>query len=152
MRFKSIFCWMTCLGLAALIPVFQGCGKNVNPATPASSSGGSTPSYSFVNFFGNGVMSQPVGLAVSGDIAWVSNTGGGTALEAWGLLGVLKKTITAYSSFTVTSPRQVGVGADGSVYLVDSGNYQVAEFTPTGTWVNTFGKAELGTDVPEGVA
>jgi sugar lactone lactonase YvrE len=152
MSFKNTFPWVACLGLAALIPFFQGCGKNVSPAAAAPGSGSSTPSYSFSTFFGNGVMDQPLGLAISGDVAWVSNSSGTNSLEGWGLLGVLKKNITTYSTFTITSPRQVAVGADGYVYMADGGNSQVAEFSPVGAWENVFGKTQLGTDFPEGVA
>ncbi len=150
MKPNSIRYWVFLIGLAAVMP--WGCGKSNSPSSPASSAP-AVPTYRFGYYFGPGTMNVPVGLAFSGDLLWVSNSGN-DSLQTWTLTQSLLGTITSYGTpvTTIYYPGQVAVGPDSYVYMMDSFNKQVAVFSPTGIFETTFGSAQLGGDVGSGVA
>lgn len=144
--------WVFLLAAAALGASLSGCGSNSNPASPASSAS-SEPTYRFGYYFGPGSMNQPLGVAISGDLAWVSNYGN-NSLQTWSATQNLLGSITSYGSpiTNISNPYQIAVGPDSYIYMMDADNGQVAVFSPTGIFETTFAKAQLGGDTGDGVA
>lgn len=96
-------------------------------------------------------MNGPTGVGIVGATLWVANNTGKN-LQAWTVSGSMVATLNSYGTtlFGYTGP--LGTGPDSSVYVGDTTNDQIVEFTPTGAYVTVFGNAELGADYPGGVA
>lgn len=137
----------TAMGLA-------GCGKNLpTPTSASNSSPAMSFSYTLAGVIGipsGGVsMDYPAGLALFGNDLWVTNDTGND-FQAWTMAGGLALNVTTYNSTSFTGPFGTAVGPDGYLYVVDSGNNQVAVFHPNGDYYTTLGHNILFS--PSGVA
>jgi streptogramin lyase len=136
------------LGLVILLSAvglgISACGSKNSPASPGSGSF----SYKLAGFFGNAgtnPMSQPSGLAISGDTLWVGNNST-AGLQAWSLEGSISR------AYTLMEPFPVAMGPDGYVYIGDTKSSQIYEISPTGYAVSEFASTQLAGVPPDGVA
>ncbi len=99
-------------------------------------------------FGGSGILRRPTDVAISPDglTAWVIDNGGVDSqqhhlLKFDAISGELLKTIgtRGKSEGEFNLPLQVATGPDGTVYVVDGGNFRVQAFNPDGTFKMTFG-------------
>jgi sugar lactone lactonase YvrE len=96
------------------------------------------------NGAGKGLMSSPSGVAVDGSgNVYVADTGN-NQVEEFTSLGVLLRAFTvsgittSASSNVMKSPSGVAVDGSGNVYVADTGNNQVEEFSAGGSVVRRF--------------
>ena len=139
------------MALAAVLPL--GCGSKSSPSTP-SSPAAPTFNYALDYFFGASgavTMDFPAAMRLSGGTIWVANSSSND-LQAWTTTGTLSDVVTTTFSGPFGGPTGVGIGADGYIYVSDSGNEQVEVFSPVGHPYLNFGNTQLGGDYPSGVA
>jgi YD repeat-containing protein len=105
---------------------------------------------------GSGEFSGPAGIAFSGENIYVTDLNnsrveelkeeGKTFVAAFGSVGS--------SNGQFKAPSGIAVGPSGNVYVADSGNARIQEFTPTGGFLVTFGTSGSGNghlSEPEGI-
>lgn len=96
---------------------------------------------------GPGQFQSPHGIAVAEDGSlYIADTGNhriqhvspeGETLQTWG--GFTPSTGGIPQEGTFNEPWGVAVGTDGSVYVADTWNHRIQEFSPQGSFLNTWG-------------
>jgi streptogramin lyase len=119
--------------MAVTLPlIFASCGSS--PTTPPKPTPTPTPSYSTSAVTVISAASfQPFGIAWHGGNYWVTNDNGG-ALEEFGSTFSQSVSTTNDGTGAFSSPFDVKVGPDGTVYVADYGNGQIEFFSSTGTY------------------
>ena len=110
-----------------------------------------------------GQFNEPWGVAVDDEgYVYVSDTwnhrvqkftSDGTFVTMWGTFATTGGDLTSPGTFW--GPREVLVGQDGNIYVMDTGNKRVEKFAPDGTFIQQFGGAgvvEGRFDEPVGLA
>lgn len=119
----------------------SACSNN-SPSAPAP-----TPiPLSVAVSFGIGIMTNPSGIAISGNNIWVINQNGGTTnFQEWLTTGGSPvTTISSYGSpTTALGCNSVNIGPDEYIYVGDFNHYQVVEFSPALAYVSSFGNTYL---------
>jgi DNA-binding beta-propeller fold protein YncE len=107
------------------------------------------PSHKMEGQFGDGVMSDPAGLAIDEEnrFLYVANTGTDQVLVYDAdTFKLLRKIGTAGKNHTLTTPgdfsapTNVAVDKEGNVFVTDTLNDRVEEFDADGQFIRTFGK------------
>ena len=107
------------------------------------------PEHKLEGQFGEGVMSDPAGLAIDEEnrFLYVANTGTDQVLVYDAdTFKLLRKIGTAGKNRTLTdpgdfaAPTNVAVDKDGNLYVADTLNDRVEEFDADGAFIRTFGK------------
>ncbi len=107
------------------------------------------PDHKLEGQFGDGVMSDPAGLAIDEEnrFLYVANTGTDQVLVYDAdTFKLLRKIGTAGKNRTLTdpgdfaAPTNVAVDKDGNLYVTDTLNDRVEEFDAEGAFIRTFGK------------
>jgi DNA-binding beta-propeller fold protein YncE len=108
-----------------------------------------SPEHKLEGQFGEGVMSDPAGLAIDEDnrFLYVANTGTDQVLVYDAdTFKLLRKIGTAGKNRTLTdpgnfaAPTNVAVDKDGNLYVTDTLNDRVEEFDADGVFIRAFGK------------
>jgi YD repeat-containing protein len=105
---------------------------------------------------GNGELSSPDGLAISGEHIYVADAGNNRIQE----LGVKGEFIRSFGSSgpepgKLKNPFALAFDAFGNVWVADRGNNRVSEFTEAGTYIGSFGALGTGAGQfkePSGIA
>ena len=105
---------------------------------------------------GNGELSSPDGLAISGEDIYVADAGNNRVQE----LGVKGEFVRSFGSSgsepgKLKNPFALALDAFGNVWVADRGNNRVSEFTEAGTYIGSFGALGSGAGQfkePSGIA
>jgi YD repeat-containing protein len=105
---------------------------------------------------GNGELSSPDGLVVSGEDIYVADAGNNRIQE----LGVKGEFVRSFGSSgtepgKLKNPFALALDAYGNVWVADRGNNRVSEFTEAGTYIGSFGALGTGAGQfkePSGIA
>ena len=136
--------------LALLALAAGGCGNNVAPSSPTSGSNTNSssgpPVYNFDFYFGTSSnMLGPAAVAFSGGEFWVACENS-NAVETFSPAFLEQASFTSYdsSTYSLLDPTNLKTGPDGTLYLVDDNNGQVAVFSPTGIYEGLINNADFG--------
>jgi sugar lactone lactonase YvrE len=148
MRYTA--CLLVILALAA-----GGCGSKPAPASPSSGSNSSSapPAYNFDFYFGSSSnMLGPAAAAYSGNELWVACENS-SAVETFGPALVELAAFTTYdsSTYSLSDPTNLKTGPDGTLYVVDDNNDQIAVFSPTGIYEGLIPSTNFGGYAPDDV-
>lgn len=103
---------------------------------------------------GAAALSAPVGVAVSADGSEVYVTSSGAGLvKVYSGAGAYLRTLCAPGAGAgqLANPSSIDVGADGSLYIANTGNHRIERVTAAGAYVSSYGDAST-LSAPEGVS